>query len=645
MNDHALFSDGFITGVNYWALKNATRMWEDFDAEEVDRDLAALEEAGVTHLRVFPMWPVFQPLTALYTTSLTPFEYSFGNDPLPDTEAGRAGVSEEACRRFETFCDLVEKHGMKQVVGLITGHMSFGEFLPPAFQGKHRLSDPTVLKWQLRFVKYFVKRFKDRVSIVGWDLGNEVNNMAHEPECSPDEFYVWCSAIADAARSQDSVHPIVSGFGGTFLRPHQSHINAELVRDLCDVHTVHPYHIFGTQTDPLPSMKPVLDVAFGNVICEELTGVPTFVQEFGAIGYLNCSEKTEAEFYRACLYSALAHGCRGVMWWCAYDQGQLRFPPYNWNNIGSDYGLMDKNRRPKPIVDVNLAFRRDVLSRLPGRTLPASEKHGLILVPRDNGDAEPEKLRAAWMLAKRAGMNAGFADALEKIPDAPLYVLPSLASNQSIPANRLDELMEKVEEGSVLYLSLGNALFRRVTELTGLQAAWREVQTREKVMDFRGAKLPITSPVSYTIESADCEVLARDENGEPVFARKKHGKGWVYCSLLPVESSVAERPGAFYREKEPDYTAIYRELAAASGLRNRVEVTDPFVLTTEHPVDAESAYVTLINYHFALRTVCVRVNGGRLERISGAELKDGALTLERNDGAVYLWHRSENASV
>ena len=65
MNEEKLFSGGFFTGVNYWALKNATNMWEDFDEASIEEDMKAMAAAGVTHLRVFPTWHVFQPLKAL----------------------------------------------------------------------------------------------------------------------------------------------------------------------------------------------------------------------------------------------------------------------------------------------------------------------------------------------------------------------------------------------------------------------------------------------------------------------------------------------------------------------------------------------------------------------------------------------------
>lgn len=98
----------FFTGINYWASHAAIHMWSQWNAAAVKSDFEKLHDAGVTALRVFPLWPVFQPITALRTPGSV-YEYRFGEMPLPDTEAGRAGVSEEACAHFDEFCDLAEQ--------------------------------------------------------------------------------------------------------------------------------------------------------------------------------------------------------------------------------------------------------------------------------------------------------------------------------------------------------------------------------------------------------------------------------------------------------------------------------------------------------------------------------------------------------
>lgn len=67
----------FFLGLNYWASDNATHMWEDFHPEVIQEDFRRIREAGITHLRVFPLWPVFQPLRLMYTRHNAPMDYSF----------------------------------------------------------------------------------------------------------------------------------------------------------------------------------------------------------------------------------------------------------------------------------------------------------------------------------------------------------------------------------------------------------------------------------------------------------------------------------------------------------------------------------------------------------------------------------------
>ena len=55
----------FTLGCNYWASHAGTAMWTDWRPDVVATDLKQLADAGLQVLRVFPLWPVFQPLTEL----------------------------------------------------------------------------------------------------------------------------------------------------------------------------------------------------------------------------------------------------------------------------------------------------------------------------------------------------------------------------------------------------------------------------------------------------------------------------------------------------------------------------------------------------------------------------------------------------
>ena len=624
---------GFFTGINYWASKNAINMWDDFDEQAIDRDLELLEQAGIFLLRVFPMWHVFQPIHALYTPR-GPYEYRFGEEPLPDTAAGRAGVSEEACNKFDLFCRLAQKHHMQLIVALITGHMSFRNYAPPAFAGKSLIGDPTVAKWQLRYVKYFVNRFKNKEVILSWEIGNEVTSLVSEKDFKTDAFYVWCSAVTNAVRAADPSRSVISGMHTLSIE--KGLCNLKTVGEYCDVHTTHPYHIFATSQDPLASMKPILDPCFKCRITEDIGGIPAFIEEFGSIGYMNCSYETEAKFYRAALLAALSHNCRGILWWCAFDQGHLKYAPYDWNNIGSDYGFFDKALKPKPIAEENLRLKK-LLSLLPGGSLPEHTVNGVVLVPRDDGDADIETLRSAYLLAKRANLDVRFSYALDPIPEAPLYIFPSLMGIQSIPQRRLDELLQRVKEGAVFYVSVGTALFRQVPEIFGIQFAQRRQIASHRIMQFRGTELCMASDTLLIPEKCDCEILAGDTAGTPMFFKRSYGKGAVYFLTAPVEKYLARKEGAFCNENEPEYDLIYRELAESAGCKRIADSSSPYIRLTEHRINEKQSYIVAINYSSDEKSTRICVDSNiKICPFWGRTPENGTLTLAGNDGAVFL---------
>ena len=145
--------DSFFTGINYWGSKNATHMWRDYDAVSIEKDMELLHDAAVTVLRVFPNWEDFQPITAFSAPCGQIYEYGMHGKPCPDTEAGKAGVDEIMCERFEEFCRIADKYGMKIIVGLLTGHMSFANLIPQALTNLDVITDPRAIRWEMRYIK------------------------------------------------------------------------------------------------------------------------------------------------------------------------------------------------------------------------------------------------------------------------------------------------------------------------------------------------------------------------------------------------------------------------------------------------------------------------------------------------------------
>lgn len=584
MND---FSNGkLFTGINYWSSKSAINMWTEWDENVVYEDLKKLSDAGITSLRVFPLWPVFQPITAIaHNTGVT--EYRLGELPLPDTEAGRAGVSEEACEKFQKLCDIANKFNIKLIVGLITGHMSGRFYCPPALAGKNPITDPTAIKWELRFIKYFVNRFKDDNAIMGWDLGNECCGFPADTDMS----YVWCSSICNLIRNCDDTHPVISGFDHVGIA--NSAFNIQELSENVDINTVHPYSVFAYDKDPLVSIRSVLDGVFKCRLYSDLGKKRTFIQEVGAIGYLNCSENTESDYYRALLYSSLANDCLGVMWWCAFDQGHMQYAPYDNNNIGSQYGFYRKNGSAKKIVDENIDFKKTI-EQLPVDKLPPLKKNAVCLIQRTSGEELVPMLTTTFCLAKQANIELAFSYVLNPIPEAELYIMPSVDGFNAISRTRLYELLEHIKNGASLYISLGNGLFRDVPELTGTTFAYKEGCDNVENIIINGKNIKIKSDYKYFPETCNAQILASSDDGRPVYFKNKYGKGYIYFSTVSLEKYMTSKSNAFEKTDSANYCEWYKVLNPKS-IKNLTS-SNPLILTTEHQTSKDECIVICINY-------------------------------------------------
>ena len=636
MNASMLTTPGaFVVGCNYWASHAGTRMWSDWQPEVVDADLAQLAEGGLQVLRVFPLWPDFQPLTLLRGGGGAPREYrlrtaQMAEAPLPDTEAGRAGVSEEAIDHFQTFADLAEKHGLKLVVGLLTGWMSGRLFVPPALEGLNVLTNPAAIQWETRFVRYFARRFKGHPAIIAWDLGNECNVMAPVP--SPQAAWAWASAITNAIRVEDNTRPIVSGMHGELDR-----WSPETMGELTDLLTTHPYPFWTEHCDqdPVNTIRTILHSTAESRMYADRSGKPCIAEELGTLGPMLASDAVAADFARACLFSLWAHDCHGLLWWCAYDQDRLPHAPYAWNTCERELGLIRSDRQIKPVLEEMGRFRR-FLETLPFDRLPAHPREAVCLLSLDQD--QWGAAYSAFVLARQAGFELEFQLGEQPLKDAPLYLVPSVQGINVITRDRWLALLEKVRAGAALYVSLDGALLSEFKETFGL-----EVQTRmrraEQQIEFSGNGLgDFHFPTCFRLDlaAAGAEVLAREPDGNPAFTRFDYGQGEIFFLSAPLETALANLPGAFHAPDAQPFWRIYQRVGEKILAGRAVRKTQPMLGITEHPLDETERVVMVVNYSpAAARERLEFAPGWSVSAAYRGALEDGVLTLPPNDAAVF----------
>ena len=57
----------FPVGVNYYPLDSEASTWEEWYAREVDSDFADFADAGLTLVRIFISWKLFEPQVDRYS--------------------------------------------------------------------------------------------------------------------------------------------------------------------------------------------------------------------------------------------------------------------------------------------------------------------------------------------------------------------------------------------------------------------------------------------------------------------------------------------------------------------------------------------------------------------------------------------------
>ncbi len=591
----SLIEEGaFVIGCNYWASHAGTAMWSDWRPEVVEADLQQLAAAGLQVLRVFPLWPDFQPLSLL--TNGHAGEFRHGEQPLPDTEAGRAGMSAEMMQRFAAFADLAEAHGLKLVIGLITGWMSGRLFVPPALEGRNPITDPMSILWQVRMAKHFVQQFRQHPAILAWDLGNECNCMG---AATREQAWLWTNTLVDAIRTQDPSRPIVSGMHSLQADPLKPWAIADQ-GELTDVLTTHPYPIFTPHCDaePIRRIRPCLHSAAESRLYADLGGRPCLIEEIGTLGPMIASPRASAEYLRSVLFSGWANDCHGLLWWCAYDQGHLEHAPYDWNGVERELGLFTADRQAKPAADVLSAFGR-WLSQLPIDRLPPRVVDAVCVLTR-NQDHWAAAL-GAFILAKQAGMDIAFQYADQPLRDAQLYLVPSIRSDRGLRRREWLALLDRVQRGATLYVSCDDGIVSPFTEVFGLEVEGRSRRTGPCQINLdvlQGSpRLAIPSALRLDLALVGAEALGREADGNPAFTCAAYGDGQAYFLTAPIETDMAYSAGSFESPASRDAWRIYEHLAGPVTQYSRAAAKGhPLLGMTEHVLGDAWRVVVLVNY-------------------------------------------------
>ncbi|TVL89657.1 glycosyl hydrolase [Streptomyces sp. SAJ15] len=329
-------------GVNYTPTRGWFHHWLDFDLDEVRADLDSIAELGLDHIRVFPLWPLFQP--------------------------NRTLIRPRAVEQLVALVDAAAERGLDVNVDGLQGHLSSFDFVPSWTTTWHRrnlFTDPEVVDGQAAYLRTLAAALADRPNFIGMTVGNEINQFSAAPHPDPDRVAAeqaadWLRRMLDAcekgAPGRLHLHASYDAAwyhdGHPFTPAHSARIGAATA--------VHSWVFNGTAQRHGPrGAATELHAAYLIELSKAWADDPrrpVWLQEVGAPAPHIPPERAAA-FTLATLEHALdCPDLWGVTWWCSHDvdRALADFPELEYG-----LGLLTNDRRRKPAAEALAAFVRD----------------------------------------------------------------------------------------------------------------------------------------------------------------------------------------------------------------------------------------------------------------------------------------------
>ncbi|GAA0598368.1 cellulase family glycosylhydrolase [Kutzneria viridogrisea] len=340
-------------GANYTPSQQWWHAWLDFDPGSISRDLDDLAGLGLDHVRVFPIWPVFQP--------------------------NRGVVRERAVEQLLELVRLAAAAGLDVSVDGIQGHLSSFDFYPSWTQTWHQrnvFTDPDVLAGQALLLRTLATALRGEPNYLGMTLGNEMNNLVPHNPCTPEQVDAWIDHLLAVCAQADPDHPHChSAFDDAwYVDGHPFTPQASARKGAMT--TVHPwvfsldcarrYGPLSTEVTHLAEYGTELARAYGEV------GRVIWVQELGAPDpHIPVADAPEYAAQTLANVTTCAD-VWGVTWWCSHDVDR-RFVDYPVLEYG--LGLLRTDGSRKPLAETVSRAVRELRSTAPQ---PAVRKTALV---------------------------------------------------------------------------------------------------------------------------------------------------------------------------------------------------------------------------------------------------------------------------
>ncbi|MEU6861199.1 glycosyl hydrolase [Glycomyces sp. NPDC046736] len=318
-------------GVNYTPRVGWFHHWIDFDAGEVARDFDAIRELGADHVRVFPLWPIFQP--------------------------NPTAISAAALGHLDRVIELADERGLDVAVDGLQGHLSSFDFLPSwlvSWHDRNMFTDEHAVAATARYLEALSRTAAAHPNAFAVTVGNEVNQFTGtvhpqpHPATTP-EISAWLDRMIGAIRTgAPGLLALHACYDASWYDDTQP-FTLEHVARQGDLSVAHSWVFNGTAQRFGPDAFETR--AHARYMVEVARAFQTdpgrgiWAQELGAPRNVLPAESIQGFIDGTVEQLAEAPGLFGITWWCSHDVSRSLgdFPELEY-----DLGLIDEHGRIKP---------------------------------------------------------------------------------------------------------------------------------------------------------------------------------------------------------------------------------------------------------------------------------------------------------
>ncbi|WP_353649472.1 glycosyl hydrolase [Nakamurella sp. A5-74] len=336
-------------GVNYTPSVGWFHSWLDYSEYQVARDLEAIAELGVDHVRIFPLWPVVQP--------------------------NRTLIRPAALRDVASTVRIAGSVGLDVNVDGLQGHLSSFDFVPTWLTTWHRrgmFTDPDVIGSTADYLRALTAAVADQPHLMGITIGNETNQFAHAPHPSPYPVdapggHRWAAAMTAAVREglggRDDVLVTLAQYDAAWYDDAQP-FGPEHAAEHGDATVTHSW-VFNGAARHYGPLGPG-SVRHAEYLLQLAAAWnpdplrPNWLQEVGAPTNVVPVADTPEFLERTVRSAADVQHLLGITWWCSHDvpRSLADFPELEY-----DLGLLDESNRRKATGDRLAALVADLRGR------------------------------------------------------------------------------------------------------------------------------------------------------------------------------------------------------------------------------------------------------------------------------------------